>query len=388
MAEICERKRKWNMINISEICVANIMGTLLMVFLILTRKENKEDKRLGEWLFDTMVWTTMVCCVVEIITFLLDGVPGTGMRPLNYCLNTILFLGTCLVGCLWCFYVEFRIYHSYSRLKKRKYLLIPLAIDVVLLFINLFGTNIIFYVSEDNVYSRGAANWFTFVVLFFYFVYSILSIIRSRTKGIRVKFFPIAYFVVPCMVGTVLQGMFYGLTTGWMAVSVALLFVYIQLQNENSFVDALTGLYNRKYMDYILGTVKRKSNVALYGIMLDMDYFKTINDNYGHSMGDEAIRDIAKVLSRTISDNGITLRFAGDEFIILLQTESREEVEEFITRIRENAAHFNQHSNKPYQLEFSLGVGFLDHDSNDIEAFVTEMDHNMLKEKQKKHIDR
>ncbi len=373
------------MINYAEICVANLTGVLLMFFLVNTRKVNKEDRRIGEWIFDAMVWTTILGCVVEIATFFTDGVQLPGARISSYLLNTMLFVGTCLVGCLWCFYVEFRIYHSFSRLKKRLFLLIPLIIDVILLFINLFGTNIIFYVSEDNVYSRGRFSAYAYIVLFFYFIYSICSIIRSWAKGIRVKFFPIGYFVVPCMVGTILQGLFYGLAIGWMAVAVAMLFVYVQLQNEESFVDSLTGLYNRKYMEYVLSTVKNKSKTALYGIMLDMDHFKYINDTYGHDMGDDAIRSVGKILANSISDNCIALRFAGDEFIVLVQTDSREEVDELIRKMKSNADRINESAGKPYKLEFSLGVSYLSSESDDIEAFMKEMDHNMYIEKERNH---
>ena len=99
----------------------------------------------------------------------------------------------------------------------------------------------------------------------------------------------------------------------------------------------------------------------------------------------DAIRRVGKVLANSIADNCIALRFAGDEFIVLVQTDSREEVDELIKRIKSNADKINQSAGKVYKLEFSLGVSCLSNESNDIEAFVKEMDHNMYIEKEKNH---
>lgn len=61
----------------------------------------------------------------------------------------------------------------------------------------------------------------------------------------------------------------------------------LALQNENIFIDKLTGLYNRYYLDKISGKLKRKRKITM--MMLDMNDFKSINDNFGHSQGDDAL---------------------------------------------------------------------------------------------------
>ena len=372
------------MVNLAEVFVANGIGILLMAFLLLTRKENKENRRLGEWLFDAMLWIIISACLSETISFYIDGRQFFLDRFFSYAVNNITFLCSNMIGCLWCFYVDFRIYHSSARLKKQLPIIIPLIITACLLVINSFGTNVVFSISDTNVYIRGNLIIILYVCLFFYYFYSVILIIKSRSKGVRVKFFPIGYFIIPCITGTLLQVTFYGLATGWLSVSISLLFVYIQLQNENSFVDSLTGLYNRKYLDYMLSVINKSTGKSFYGMMIDMDKFKQINDVYGHDTGDKAIRDVGHILTKVVPENGVALRYAGDEFIIIVETEDKSVVARLKEDINKESSLFNQHSNKPYKLHFSTGTSFYDHKNGSTDAFLREMDQNMYEEKRAK----
>ena len=80
-----------------------------------------------------------------------------------------------------------------------------------------------------------------------------------------------------------------------------MVFIHIQLQNINTFVDETSGLFNRKYMNFYLEKAHKTNPRQLYGIMMDVNDFKKINDRYGHSMGDRAIREIGKILSASLS---------------------------------------------------------------------------------------
>lgn len=84
--------------------------------------------------------------------------------------------------------------------------------------------------------------------------------------------------------------------------------------------DALTGLYNRRAFFEIANLVyaqARRSNCALSFIMLDIDYFKSINDRYGHPVGDEVLRQVAHCLSVTARASDTPARYGGEEFVIL-----------------------------------------------------------------------
>jgi diguanylate cyclase (GGDEF)-like protein/PAS domain S-box-containing protein len=85
--------------------------------------------------------------------------------------------------------------------------------------------------------------------------------------------------------------------------------------------DSLTGLYNRRYLDETLerevSRARREGN-PLSLVMLDIDYFKRVNDTYGHQVGDEVLRMLATTLSADIRAEDVACRYGGEEFLILL----------------------------------------------------------------------
>jgi diguanylate cyclase (GGDEF)-like protein len=90
---------------------------------------------------------------------------------------------------------------------------------------------------------------------------------------------------------------------------------------EISLVDALTGLYNRRFLHERLATsvIKAKAEgLRLSLILLDIDGFKAINDSWGHSFGDEVLASLAKVIRGSIRDADSPCRFGGEEFVVLM----------------------------------------------------------------------
>ncbi len=85
--------------------------------------------------------------------------------------------------------------------------------------------------------------------------------------------------------------------------------------------DSLTGLYNRRYLDETLErevSRARREGIPLSLVMLDIDYFKRVNDTYGHQVGDEVLRMLAATLSADIRTEDVACRYGGEEFLILL----------------------------------------------------------------------
>lgn len=91
---------------------------------------------------------------------------------------------------------------------------------------------------------------------------------------------------------------------------------------ENLVKDYLTGVYNKRYINQRLSKeVDRnlKNSIPTTVIMTDIDYFKRVNDTYGHLIGDKILRDFAKVLNNNIRENSDWIgRYGGEEFIIVL----------------------------------------------------------------------
>ncbi|MBP1967305.1 diguanylate cyclase [Paenibacillus aceris] len=88
------------------------------------------------------------------------------------------------------------------------------------------------------------------------------------------------------------------------------------------YVDALTGLYNRAYLDITIRMIEEGKKQFQAAMMVDMDYFKDINDNFGHLVGDQVLREVATIiLSKISSEHDLAFRYGGDEYLVLLQSE-------------------------------------------------------------------
>ncbi len=96
---------------------------------------------------------------------------------------------------------------------------------------------------------------------------------------------------------------------------------YAEALKEQTFRDALTGLYNRHFLEATLENLtaqilRRESVLGI--LMCDLDYFKSVNDKYGHDAGDLILKETARLLSSNVRKSDMVIRFGGEEFLILL----------------------------------------------------------------------
>ena len=371
--------------NLEEILIVDGLGILMMAVLLNMRRNNRESVWKDDRLFDTMVILTMLGCAIEALSFPIDGMIFPGARVLNYLTNSLCFIGTATIGYLWCLYVDLRLYRNPKRTRRRAKQLFPfLGIDIGLNLVNAAGVGVLFSVSKDNVYQRGPLVSVVYVVLMVYFIVSIVTVTHYRNQGTRLRFFPVYQFVVPCVAGVFLQWVRYGIAIGWTCVALAFMFVQMQSHSEDLLVDALSGLFNRRYLDGVLRQAEKKLRAPMGGILLDINDFKQINDAYGHATGDRAICAIGQILSEAIGEDAVAIRYAGDEFIVLLWNADRKRMEQMMKRIDHRIAGFNKVTEEPYRLSAAQGCGMLT-PGGSVEEFFNQMDGNMYAVKQKFH---
>ncbi|HET6309364.1 MAG TPA: GGDEF domain-containing protein, partial [Rhodopila sp.] len=93
-----------------------------------------------------------------------------------------------------------------------------------------------------------------------------------------------------------------------------------QLRNQ-ALRDGLTGLYNRRFLEEMLDRLTleaQRRNVPLSAIMIDLDHFKRLNDQHGHSAGDAALREVARIVMASVRVTDIACRYGGEELLVLL----------------------------------------------------------------------
>lgn len=367
------------MINIPEILVANGTGAFLVLFLLLYRIRISQTNQFDEKAYNFMLIVAFIATINETLSFIIDARPGFIFHILQYISNTISSSASSIIGYCWCLFVEYHIHRNFKRIKKKSRILaIPLIIAMILLIINLCGTDIIFDISKQNKYTRGPINFLLYIIVFIYYIESIYTVQKARSDSILVEFFPIYFFIIPCMIGTMIQGFFFGISTIWLCVAIAFIIVYIEIQISISFIDDLSGLYNRKYMNHYLNKLQNAKNKHVYGFLLDVNDFKVINDTYGHLSGDRAIIHIGKILQNTIGNGCVAIRMGGDEFVIFANFKTNEEALVLKKRIEQNVRQFNIHSKEPFHLSFSIGIAKY---NGNIDTFLSAMDDSMYEAK-------
>ena len=120
--------------------------------------------------------------------------------------------------------------------------------------------------------------------------------------------------------------------------------------------DSLTQLYNRLYLGrYLEGLLKEKA--PFYLALLDLDWFKQINDKYGHAFGDQVLVEFARILSRCVAGHGIAVRFGGEEFMLVLSDCSQQRAMELLEQVRQDFLSFSQRE-KQTNFTFSCGLEY------------------------------
>jgi diguanylate cyclase (GGDEF)-like protein/putative nucleotidyltransferase with HDIG domain len=161
--------------------------------------------------------------------------------------------------------------------------------------------------------------------------------------------------------------------------------VFEQTQ-EDSLTDPLTALPNTRFMFMHLTrelsrAERLKAEVSL--LVMDLDNFKEINDTHGHHVGDRALRDIAGVLRQGIRPYDICVRYAGDEFIVVLSGCGGEEAERKRLELQRavDQLHFEARPGKRLPLGISVGASVFPHDGNTYETLLATADGRMYRDK-------
>lgn len=384
-----DKSRTWGtgdkMIDLKEILMANGITMLMTWFLLVCRRKNRENIHTENKIFESMALVNVVVSFFETVSFLMDGVVFPGSVQINYIANSICFAGTVSIGFLWCLYVDLRIYRNYkSTIHKAGIIMIPWLIEMMAIVGNLFVPGILFHVTADNVYARGRWSVLGYITLLIYFAYSIYLVYHSKRQGRNLNFFPVLYFILPCLAGVLIQMLCYGITSSWIMVTAALIFVQLQSYAENLYTDELSGLYNRRYFKTMLAKKENADKKSLYGIMMDINDFKKINDEFGHSIGDRALCRMGELLFRSVPEDGIAIRYAGDEFIVLLPQGSEKRTLSAMEEIGSNLSGFNDSGMEPFSLSMAMGYTKWQ-EQDDAESFLKRMDAKMYEEKRRFH---
>ncbi|MDM0981867.1 GGDEF domain-containing protein [Clostridium perfringens] len=156
--------------------------------------------------------------------------------------------------------------------------------------------------------------------------------------------------------------------------SILLVLFYLKKARDSkldSLKDGLCNIYNRRFLDSYINNLKEK-DLPISFLMIDVDYFKLYNDNYGHQAGDFILKSIASVLEKNSRKEDIVARYGGEEFCVLLKGASKYSSINYAKRIKENLDNLNikhKYSKTSDHVTFSIGI-YTTYTKNDLKNSI------------------
>ncbi|MCC7491745.1 MAG: diguanylate cyclase [Fimbriimonadaceae bacterium] len=148
--------------------------------------------------------------------------------------------------------------------------------------------------------------------------------------------------------------------------------------SEKAITDGLTGVYIRRYFDECIDRAYRNARSTgrqFSLLMIDIDYFKKVNDSHGHQTGDEALRTVAGILKQLVRDDDLVCRYGGEEFAVILSRASGQIAARVAERIRSTVAGTAvQTTEATLTVQVSIGLATVSEQYHSPEAVVRAAD--------------
>ena len=137
-------------------------------------------------------------------------------------------------------------------------------------------------------------------------------------------------------------------------------------------LDALTNLNNRRQFEIRLGqeiSITKRQGKPLCAMMIDIDFFKSVNDTHGHAAGDEVLRTVASIIKQALRESDIPARYGGEEFAVLLPFTHLDEAKVVAERLRKavetTSITINQESEDEKQINVTISMGLAEFDTQE-----------------------
>lgn len=360
----------------------NIVLFILLLILFGHTYFNMNRKNITNRLFMWIMGLTAFAIMLEILSVILNNPNLKQFMVMQKIVNVLGFSVTPIIPFLgYIFSKEWVNRYQKDKIKLNKILLLPLLINGIMAFVS-YSVNLLFYVTSENTYERGPLFFILPCVSYFYFGYNLYFIYKQRKRFSWWELRIFNLFYIAAGVFTGIQIVYSSYLTIWNGTAMMIVIIYIFILNDQVHRDRLTGLENYSSYERYIENISFKKINKLFIINIDIDDFKSVNDKFGHNEGDEALKMFANLLIDSFPLRRKKLiRVGGDEFLILLEVERKEIVDNYIQNLNKNIEAYNKTKEKPYELKFSYGVACCSNSKEDIHDILKCADKLMYEQK-------
>ena len=372
---------------------ANIVCIILFLIMLL-RSVRGIDKQMKQSIFNRVIVYHVLYFISDIIWELVSS----GIIIKNRWTVTIPNLSNAiLLFCLtyyWFYYIE--VSQGAEYILSKRNITFTLAAGIIPIDISIF----LFLFFPQLMINPDYSTTTLYQVLFIMapVVYTILAAFQSLHRAFkkenyvfRSHFLMCGIYPIMLVVFGICQVLFVKAPIFCFGLTILMVYVYIASLDNLVSIDPLTGLNNRAQLKRYVAQEASKGSEdnQHFIIMMDLNRFKAINDNYGHSEGDKAIVRTAEAIKNACSNQNslrpFISRYGGDEFMAIIRTDNVNDVEYFEKRIREALEEINERYNTPYRLSASIGHAPYNGDVAEFADALNKADEALYKDKRIAH---
>jgi len=374
--------------------IYNVITIVILLFILYKVKHNL-DRQTNTILFINILWATALVSSLVIASDLLVGRTGRFSTLVQTLLIDIRFGISGIIGCYWCIYIlcENPKQRKWLFMGNRYYIIhIPAFFLLIFSLESFFTGHIAFADHLTNKILPGEYYFVQIAVTYFYFTSaSFIVLVRVISGKYERRFLPtkLMFVFLPFIAGLA-HLVLTDVVFVWIALALLLMMEHIDFLGEQISSDSLTRLNNRGAFDYYLKNALAENYINVYLLMIDIDFFKQINDTYGHLEGDNALIETAKLLKLVCSLNSglkscFLSRYGGDEFAIVINARSPEVAEAFrqdIIHLFESSGHVDSDGTT---FKINISVGMARAFSEDEKELISSADDALYIEKKRNH---
>ena len=376
----------------------NSFSLIILFIFFFTGQPRKHGARTRQLTyFHYIVILNILLLLADSANWLVEGNPAPAMRAIQVTATTLYYLLDPLPSYFFIRFVDIGLNVPLEKqMRLRNWYLVPVMLHVVMALITPF-TGWFFRIDALNVYHRGSLLSVSFFLSFILMIIAAAKVLYRYVRAGKqntdlaknvIQYNALLKFTVIPLIGGVIQILDYSVTYVWNATVIALLLLYINSQNTEITTDTLTGVFNRRqafvyFERFVRERERGGENGTVAVVVLDIDSFKSINDHFGHTSGDEAIIAVARSLETEFSWDDFICRFGGDEFLVITKHGQVKELLSAINRVNSNLAQLFKQKKLLFPLSVSAGYSMLSKKNKTLDQLFQKADTMMFEQKAK-----